>query len=65
MQKSGSLCESCKEHWEKQGLPPKKLGRTSGTTQYKKALVPACEYCDGDILVVTAMGHHDRNPWAE
>lgn len=26
----------------------------------KKMLVPLCEFCDGDAVLITAMGNHDE-----
>ena len=58
MQKVGDVCEGCREQWEDKGKEPKVLQKLNSTIN-RKLIVPACEYCDGDIFVIAAMGNHD------
>lgn len=59
MQKVGDVCEGCHDRWTKRDKEPKVLKRLSGVTQNHKTIVPACPYCDGDALKVSALGNHD------
>jgi hypothetical protein len=59
MQKVGDACDNCREFWEKKNKEPKTLKRLGGVTQNHKVIVPACEYCDGDALKISALGNHD------
>jgi hypothetical protein len=56
--RTGSVCENCKERWEKRKKEPKILQRL-GTTEKKNYIVTACEYCDGPAIEINALGHHE------
>jgi hypothetical protein len=60
MQKVGDVCEGCRERWEEKEQEPKVLQKLPNATMNHKVIVPACEYCDGDVLVIAAMGNHDE-----
>jgi hypothetical protein len=59
MQKVGDVCEGCREQWEDKGKEPMALQKLPGSTMNHKLIVPACEYCDGDIFVMAAMDNRD------
>jgi hypothetical protein len=58
MQKVGDVCEGCRERWKDK--EPKVLQKLPGSSMNHKLIVPACEYCDGDIFVISAMDHRDE-----
>lgn len=51
MQKSGDVCEGCREFWEGRKKEPKVL-QAIGKTENKKVPVPVCDYCDGPALEI-------------
>lgn len=54
MQKVGDVCENCRERWEEKKQEPKVLQKL-GSTLTKNQIVPACEFCDGPALEISAL----------
>jgi hypothetical protein len=57
MPKAGDVCENCRKRWEKQGMEPKVLVDLDPGENGTKAT--ACPYCDGSMITIHSMGHHE------